>query len=208
VELLKLTGEVDFDPKNKGVFDATKKNWAENYDLDLEQINKVKQQLDQYDVGSARKKKEERKSQKKDIKAIKRTPNLTDKEDSPRVGTGNLALEDLISSLHRELRYQREKVENIKSTVMILKKQVSEEAEQTPVLSTKLQAEIATIRNEASDDQQEQRNIQHFLENLQHAVQVKHEAQPLTKHEKMMQSAPVGHNSNKKKRPPKGHEKK
>jgi len=55
VDLLKLTGQVDFDPKNKGVFDATKKNWVENYYLDPKQMNKVKQQLEQYDTGTRKK---------------------------------------------------------------------------------------------------------------------------------------------------------
>jgi len=52
-ELLKMTGEVNVDPKNKGVFDATKKNWDENY-LDIEQF-KVKKRLEQYNVVTRKK---------------------------------------------------------------------------------------------------------------------------------------------------------
>jgi len=202
VDLLKITGQVDFDPRNKGVYDATKKNWVENYYLDPEQMNKVKQQLEQYDVGT-RKKKEERKSQKRDVKSPRRVPNLTDKEDSPRVGSGNLAVEDLIASFHRELRYQREMLENIKSTVTTLRAQIYEEAEQTHHLATKLQSEITSIRNDASDDQQDQQNIQHTLEQLQNFSQhyisntLSVQYMSSSKPDKMMQSAP-GSNTKKK----------
>jgi len=198
-----MTGQVDFDPKNKGVYDATKKNWAENYDLDDHQINKVKQQLDQYDVG-ARKKREERKSQKKEVKPTKRTPNLTDKEDSPRVGNVNLALEDLIASFHKELRYQREMIENIKTTVSSLLVQISEETEQTQVMSNKLQSDIAAIRNDAADTLQEQKNLQRVLETLKkpkHEKELSAEKVPY-KHDKLSFSVP------KKKRPTKGNERK
>jgi len=195
---------VDFDPRNKGVYDATKRNW-ENYYLDPEQINRVKQQLEQYDV-STRKKKEDRKSQKKDMKSPRRVPNLTDKEDSPRVGSGNLGVEDLIASFHRELRYQREMLDNIKSTVTTLKAQIYEEAEQTHVLANKLQSEITAIRNEATEDQHDQQNIQHTLELLQNYSQ-QHSSNTLTvqyptstKSDKLMQSAP---GSNTKKNQPK-----
>jgi len=162
-------------------------------------MNKVKQQLEQYDTGT-RKKKEERKSQKRDVKSPRRVPNLTDKEDSPRVGSGNLVIEDLIASFHRELRYQREMLENIKSTVTTLRDQITEEAEQTHTLATKLQSEINIIRKEATEDQQEQQNIQHTLQNFSqqcasNTLTVQHPFS--SKHDKMMQSAP-GSNTKKK----------
>jgi len=166
-----------------------KKNWAENYDLDAHQINKVKQQLDQYDIG-ARKKREERKSQKKEVKPTKRTPNLTDKEDSPRVGNGNLALEDIIASFHKELRYQRDMIENIKSSVSSLRVQIGEEAEQSQALTNKLQSEIANIRSEALEDQQERKNTYILLDMIQNPKHEK-ESSKHDKHEKPNQSIPV-----------------
>jgi len=203
VDLLKMTGQVDFDPKCKGVYEATKKNW-ETYDLDLDQINRVKQQLEQYDGGSwKRSQREEIKSQKTPSKT-KRMPNITDKEDSPRVGTGDLALEDLIASFHKELRYQREMIENIKTTVSSLLVQISEETEQTQVMSNKLQSDIAAIRNDAADTLQEQKNLQRVLETLKkpkHEKELSAEKVPY-KHDKLSFSVP------KKKRPTKGNERK
>jgi len=194
------------------VVELLKKNWDEgNIDLDEEHLNKVKQKLEQYDVGSARKKKEERKSQRKDPKSPRRVPNLTDKEDSPRVGSGNLAVEDIIASFHRELRYQREILDVMKNTVNSLRGQIYEEAEQTPQLSTKLQSEISTIRNEAVEDQLERNRIKNSVEGLQISIQqLKYDQIPPAsskhdKHDRLQQSAPT---NAKKKKAVKGHEKK
>jgi len=139
---------------------------------------------------------------KKDTKSPRRVPNITDKEDSPRVGSGNLGVEDLIASFHRELRYQREMLDNIKSTVTTLRSQIYEEAEQTHHLANKLQSEITTIRSEASEDQHEQQSIQYTIEQLQNFSQ-QHTSNTLTvqyptsSKDKLMQSAP---GSNKKKK--------
>jgi len=156
------------------------------------------------------KKKEERKSQRKDPKSPRRVPNLTDKEDSPRVGSGNLAVEDIIASFHRELRYQREILDVMKNTVNTLRGQIYEEAEQTPQLSTKLLSEISTIRKEALEDQLE-RNHKNSVEGLQISIQqLKYDQIPPAsykhdKHDRLQQSAPT---NAKKKKAVKGHEKK
>jgi len=108
-----------------------------------------------------RKKKEDRKSQKRPT--VKKPPLPT----TPR-SSGSKELDNLLDSISRELRYNRETMEYLENTVIHnLKKDIDTESDHTKVMSNKYNSSIYGVRAEANQEQIDNKNIRNAIEALQ-----------------------------------------
>jgi len=148
-ELLKGEEDEDFNPKD--IFDLHRK-WDDDF--------KVRLQLEQLNMGT-RKKKEDRKSQKRPT--LKKPPLPT----TPR-SSGSKDLDNLLDSIYRELRYNRDTMEYLENTVIHnLKKDIDSESDHTKIMSNRFNSSISNVRAEAIQEQVENKNIRNVLEALQ-----------------------------------------
>jgi len=159
----------DFDPKGIYLDDNKKYEEPDREPRTSEPqkiTGKVSTQIDQNKI--TKKKVDHRKSQKLPTTNNNNRPqtNPADlKEDSPRMG--NLVIDELLSSIQTDLRYQREVIENLVITFGSLRTMVNTEAEMNQVISEKIHEELLHINFELKHDQTELKSIKGKYEKLQ-----------------------------------------
>jgi len=91
--------------------------------------------------------------------------NLTDKEDSPR--TGNSTVDEIISSYHRDLKYQRGTIDHLVKEFSSIHSMTTTESGETQKLFENINSDISTVNSELKQDQAELKNIKVNIEKLQ-----------------------------------------